>query len=651
MRQVIVNILQEALSAAVCSGELALSYTPESALERPRDEAHGDWASSIALRLAKELRLSPRAVATIIVSHIAPSTKDELFEAVEVAGAGFINFKLAPVALHRLLRAAFEQDKDFARLQLGVGQAVNVEFVSANPTGPLHVGHGRWAALGNAICNILEHCGWRVTREFYINDAGRQMELFAESVAARYLTLCGRPTNPPPDGYAGTYIEDLAGDLYAQEGTRWLDITAAQRNREIGEEAYARTLANIQAVCAQLGVRFDVWFSERSLYAPEARTGLSAIEMMLQKLAQDNYLYQKDGATWFRSTDFFDDKDRVMVKSSGEYTYFAPDSAYHLSKFMRLTAPPENGDGSAVSAVSDGSAGSAVSAVSDGSDGLSSTSPPLPNTILTKNDEPASALPPSNELIAPPFPSSDTIPEERGGATAPASPDVPFDYLVDIWGADHHGYIPRMQAACAALGFEGRLTVVLGQLVNLFRNGKPVRMSKRSGELVTLEELVDEVGADATKYLMLARSADQPLDFDIEVAKRHDTSNPVYYVQYAHARICSLRKKAADRGLDVALLPSAQLALLVHESELALIRHLGRLGDTLERCARDLAPQRLVRYNEELAASFHRFYTECVVLDPANQELSLARLYLSETVRQVLALSLSLLGVRAPERM
>ncbi|MDR1358827.1 MAG: arginine--tRNA ligase [Coriobacteriales bacterium] len=592
MRNLVESHISQALERAAAAGDLNLAYTPESAVERPRDPAHGDWASTIALKLAKELGRSPRDIAQIIVNHLA---EDAAFARVEVAGPGFINLTLSSTALIGILRTAYEQNGEYARVDLGEHRTVNVEFISANPTGPLHVGHGRWAALGNALCKVLEHAGWQVVREFYVNDAGSQMDKFGESVAVRYLQELGQDTTMPEDGYHGVYVKDIARALVQEYGNRWAELTPAERNAELREEGYKRMLANQQEVCARLGVYFDVWFSERTLYEPlvapsiESATAsaqapdTSPIALMLDKLRQGDYLYEEDGATWFRSTAFFDDKDRVLIKSDGSYTYFAPDTAYHWDKFER----------------------------------------------------------PATEA------------DPQGGS----------EFLIDIWGADHHGYIPRMQAAVAALGHEGKLTVVLGQLVNLFRSGQPVRMSKRTGEMISFEELVDEVGADATKYLMLSRSSDQPIDFDIEVAKAQDASNPVYYVQYAHARICSVLRKAQESGLGVeagvgeapdAVLPgnveTSTLMLLTEDAERDLIRCIGQLPDLVEQCARDLAPFKLTHYAEELAGRFHRFYAECSIVSE-DRELSFARLYLSEATRRVLALVLGLLGVSAPERM
>jgi arginyl-tRNA synthetase len=443
MRHTIETVVKEALEAAVNNGELALTYLPELAVERPRDPSHGDWATTIALRLAKEIGRNPRDIAEIIAAHIEQS---ESIASVEVAGPGFINLRLSNAALQAIIRNAYEQGTDFGRADVGEGRTINIEFISANPTGPMHVGHGRWAALGNAMCNVCEHAGWQVTREFYVNDAGNQMDVFGHSVALRYLELLGEKITMPENSYGGSYVRDIAQQILDDEGDVWLTATEESRDEHFRARGYALMLEHMQQLLERIGVPFHVWFSERSLYEIGER-GTSAVEDMLAVLETKGYLYEKDGATWFRTTDFSDDKDRVLIKADGSYTYFAPDIAYHLDKF------------------------------------------------------------------------------NRG-----------HEFLVNIWGADHHGYIPRMQSACEALGRGGKLEIVLGQLVNLFRNGELVRMSKRTGEMVSFEELIDEVGADATKYLMLSRSSDQPLDFDIEVAKKQDASNPVYYVQYAHAQ-------------------------------------------------------------------------------------------------------------------
>ncbi len=571
MRETVTQLVSEAISGAIADGAISLACTPPVEIERPRDHSHGDWATSVALRCSKEAGMPPRDIAALIAERIAGHAD---IASVEVAGPGFINLKLSASALQRVLRDAREADADYARSSAGGGRSVQVEFVSANPVGPMHVGHGRWAALGDSIARVLEHAGWRVEREFYINDAGVQMDTFGASVAARYLELLSRDVEFPEDGYRGAYIAEIAAEVLAAEGAGLAELPLDElrvRCREIG---YALVLENhLKRVLHEMGVDFDVWFSERTLHA-RREDGRTEIEDAIERLTERGHIFELDGALWFRSTAFGDDKDRVLRKSDGEYTYFAADIAYHWDKF-----------------------------------------------------------------------------DVRG-----------FDRVINIWGADHHGYVARMKAAVAALGHEGRLDVVIGQLVNLYRNGEAVRMSKRTGEMVTFEELLGEVGADAARYWFLRRSTDQQVDFDIEIARQSSADNPVYYVQYAHARICSiLRKAAAETGVeaDVAvdeIAPqlvdgSADLSPLVTDEEFALMRRIGELADVVEIAARDLAPHRLAHYAEDLAASFHQFYTRCRVVDPAEPELTAARLYAVDATRRVLRCVLRLLGVSAPERM
>jgi len=557
MQHYIESLIVHVLDELVVSGEFAPVETPEGFVERVRDRSYGDWACTIAMKLAKPLQKNPREIAEAIAARIAT---DENIAAVDVAGPGFINLTLSEKALWSEIITARQKGADFAKSDAGANQKINVEFISANPTGPMHVGHGRWAALGNALCNLLAHTGWRVTREFYINDAGHQMDVFGNSVVLRYLELVGEQITIPEEFYGGSYITDIAQSIYDQDGDSWQNADHEARLEHFREYAYQMMLGEIKALCARLDVHFDVWFSERTLYQPD-ESGKSPTERMLEKLKANGYLYEDEGATWFKSTAFGDDKNRVLIKTDGSYTYVCPDIAYHLDKMERA----ENGS----------------------------------------------------------------------------------EYLIDIWGADHHGYVARMQAAMAACGHPGNPRVLLGQLVNLFRDGEAVRMSKRTGEMVTFAELVDEVGADATKYLMLGRSSDQPIDFDIEAAKRADASNPVYYVQYAHARICSLIRKAADEGLTP---DESAINLLTDSSELELARNFSRLAEVIDAAVRDLAPNRLTTYAEELAAAFHSFYTRCPVINE-NRELAAARLYLADATRNVLALVLQLLGVSAPERM
>ena len=568
MRATIEHIVSNAVQSAINAGQLALDAVPDAptiaaAVERPRDPQNGDWATTIALRLAGQAQANPRQIAQVIAAHMQHNPN---VASVDIAGPGFINLRLSNAALQQVIRNARTQGPDFGRVDVGAGRTLNIEFISANPTGPMHVGHGRWAALGNALANLCAYTGWQVTREFYVNDAGHQMEVFGQSIALRYQELLGIPFTPPEEFYGGTYIIDLAQQILTEEGNTWLSATPQSRTQHFQQRGYTLMLQHMQDLCTRINVPFNTWFSELTLYQPNPTTGLNAVQSLLNTLSQKDLLYDKDGATWLKTSSYSDEKDRVLVKSDGSYTYFAPDIAYHLSKF------------------------------------------------------------------------------DRGS-----------EYLINIWGADHHGYIPRMQSAIEALGHAGKLTVVLGQLVNLYRNGEAVRMSKRTGEMITFEELVDEVGADATKYLMLARSTDQPIDFDIEVAKKQDNSNPVYYVQYAHARICSLFKKAQElTGKSnpelMEELKGADLALLVDPSELELARMFSQLSEVIEAASRELAPSKLTRFAEDTARQLHSFYTRCQVIGN-DWELTKARLYLSDATRNVLALLLTLLGVTAPERM
>lgn len=568
MRNAISALVESALKSAVDAGELILDELPDPALERPRDPSHGDWATAVALRSAKAAGLPPREVAAVVAAHLQEHPD---IAQVEIAGPGFINLRLSPVALQRVLVTAREADRAFGSSEIGVGKRVQVEFVSANPVGPMHVGHGRWAALGDAMARVLAHTGWEVEREFYVNDAGVQMDLFAASVSARYLEFCGSDAEFPENGYRGAYITDIAREIFEAEGTCWRDAGADAREGYFREKAYAQVLEHLKRVLHDFGVDFDVWYSERTLHAPGADGGSSAIENAIATLTDRGYIYESEGAVWFRSTDFGDDKDRVLLKADGSYTYFAADIAYHKDKF------------------------------------------------------------------------------DRG-----------FDRVINIWGADHHGYVARMQAACSALGHEGRLDIVIGQLVNLFRDGEAVRMSKRTGEMVTFEELVGEVGADAARYWFLRRSTDQQVDFDIAVAKQQSADNPVYYVQYAHARICSILRKAAgddaphdsiDGLADAAVRGDTDLTPLVAEAELTLMRKLDEFPEVVEIASRELSPHKLTRYAEDLAATFHQFYTQCRVVDPEEPELSAARLYAVDATRRALRCVLALLGVSAPEAM
>lgn len=569
IRESLESVLYQALKAAVEAGELPLNEIPQPSLERPREEGHGDWACTIAMRLAKAAHMNPRAIAQAIVDHLP---ENNLVESFEIAGPGFINLTLTNASFQAVVSEARQQGSDFGKSELSEPCKVNLEYVSANPTGPMHVGHGRWAALGDAIARVMRHAGYSVDEEFYINDQGNQMNVFGNSVVVRYQQLLGQDVEMPEACYGGAYIKDIAQAIIDADGDKWLDANEDERLVAFREHGYAMMLDSVKDTLSTFGNNFDTWFSERSLFVAD-ENGETKQQRAFDVMNEKGLLFEAEGATFFRSTDYGDDKDRVLVKANGDLTYFMSDVAYHYDKM------------------------------------------------------------------------------QRG-----------YDHLIDIWGADHHGYIQRCKAMMAAWGYPDALEVVLGQLVNLLRDGEPVRMSKRTGEMVTFQELIDEVGVDATRYLMLSKSADQAIDFDIEVAKKQDSSNPVYYVQYAHARICSILRKAGEaRGMNVESagieeivaelgLDDIDLSPLAHESELALMRKMADFSDLVAGAARDRAPFRLTHYAQELAGLFHSFYGNCHVLGE-EESVEKARLALVDSTRIVLALSLDLLGVSAPERM
>lgn len=569
IRESLESVLYQALKAAVEAGELPLNEIPQPSLERPREEGHGDWACTIAMRLAKAAHMNPRAIAQAIVDHLP---ENNLVESFEIAGPGFINLTLTNASFQAVVSEARQQGSDFGKSELSEPCKVNLEYVSANPTGPMHVGHGRWAALGDAIARVMRHAGYSVDEEFYINDQGNQMNVFGNSVVVRYQQLLGQDVEMPEACYGGAYIKDIAQAIIDADGDKWLDANEDERLVAFRERGYAMMLDSVKDTLSTFGNNFDTWFSERSLFVAD-ENGETKQQRAFDVMNEKGLLFEAEGATFFRSTDYGDDKDRVLVKANGDLTYFMSDVAYHYDKM------------------------------------------------------------------------------QRG-----------YDHLIDIWGADHHGYIQRCKAMMAAWGYPDALEVVLGQLVNLLRDGEPIRMSKRTGEMVTFQELIDEVGVDATRYLMLSKSADQAIDFDIEVAKKQDSSNPVYYVQYAHARICSILRKAGEaRGMNVESagieeivaelgLDDIDLSPLAHESELALMRKMADFSDLVAGAARDRAPFRLTHYAQELAGLFHSFYGNCHVLGE-EESVEKARLALVDSTRIVLALSLDLLGVSAPERM
>jgi arginyl-tRNA synthetase len=553
VREALVAALGEAAASAASGLGLDPSAIPEAELERPRQKEHGDWATNLALVLAPKAGKPPRAVAEAIVAAF-PQTN--VVEGLEVAGPGFINIRLRPVWLHDVLRDILQRGPAYGRRETPRGKRVQVEFVSANPTGPLHVGHARNTVLGDAIASILEADGYEVEREYYWNDTGTQMDLLGESVEARYLTRFGVETPVPEGGYQGEYVDDVAAQIADAEGDRLVSEPEDVRRAWFIEEGRRRMIAWIRATLDRFGVRFDTWFSEATLEED------GAIEESVKLLREAGAAYDAEGAVWFRSTAFGDDKDRVLIRGTGAPTYFAKDVAYFRNKFARG-----------------------------------------------------------------------------------------FDRLVYVWGADHHGDVTRMRGAARALGYDpDAMEFVLYQFVSLFRAGQPVKMSKRAGDLITLDELLDEVGPDAARYTLLSRSSDSAIDFDIEVVTRQSMDNPVYYVQYAHARIASLLRVAAERGVELPPWRDVDLDVLVEPAELDLLRELSEFPETVAGAAAGLTPHRLAPFIESVGAAFHRFYNECRVIgdDPG---MTHARLWLSAAAKQVIGTALALLGVHAPESM
>jgi len=522
-------------------------------LERPRQAEHGDWATNVALVLAKAAKAPPRKVAEAMVAHLETPG---WVAGVEVAGPGFVNVRLAPAWFADLVRRAVAAGDGFGRAAIGEGRKVQVEFISANPTGPLHVGNARGAALGDSLARLLDSGGFEVEREYYFNDAGRQIELLGQSVEAAYLSLLGRSVEPPEEGYKGDYIGELAKALEAERGDSLTGLDAATRRELITDWSYRQMLVSIRDTLERFGVHFDVWFSERTLHES------GAILTTIEELRRLEVVDDRDGAVFLRTSAFGDDKDRPLVRSNGVPTYFGADAAYMRDKF------------------------------------------------------------------------------QRG-----------FDTVIYVWGADHHGYGPRMRAIARALGHgDEAIEFLVFQFVHLLRGGEPVRMSKRSGDFITFDELIEEVGKDAARYTMLRYSPDAAIDLDIEVVTRQSMDNPVYYVQYAHARISSVLRQGQERGFAPVPVEQADLELLVHPMEAALLRQLAALEELIAVAVRQRAPHRLTRYAEDLAAEFHRFYGECRVLTD-DLALSSARWWLCVATRQALANTLGLIGVDAPERM
>jgi arginyl-tRNA synthetase len=556
MKQETIEIIQNALESL--NSHWKLNNMPDIEVEVPRNEAMGDFATTVAMRLAKTLKQAPRKIAEEIVDRIKEQQGD-IFEEINIAGPGFINFRFTMDFFQNSLAKLLKDGHSSLRTDIGKGSKIQVEFVSANPTGPLHIGHGRGAAVGNALCNILKAAGFEVEREFYINDAGLQVRLLGLSVFARYQQLSGNDVPFPEDGYKGDYIEDIAREIYNREGDKYLKRPFEECEEFFTGRAYRKMLANIAEDLKDFGVIFDNWQSEKELHKREKVKGA------LNELRSKGLIYEKDGATWFCSSRFEDDKDRVVKKQDGEYTYFASDICYHKEKL------------------------------------------------------------------------------DRG-----------FDEIIDIWGADHHGYVPRIRSVLEAFDLpKEKFRVLLIQMVSLLRHGEPVQMSKRSGEFITLREVIDEVGTDITRFIFLTRRADSHLDFDIDVAKEQSSENPVFYVQYAFARISSLFRQATERriqGVEDSGIQAFDLSLLKEPDDLSVIKKLLQYPMVFEGAALSCEPHRLTYYLQELAGEFHTYYyNHRIISDDA--ELTPARLCLCKGVQIVLEEGLKILGVSAPERM
>jgi arginyl-tRNA synthetase len=548
------NKLKEEIAAAVIKADLATEeQLPDVILEIPKEKVNGDYSTNTAMRLAKVAKKAPKMIAEELVAHFDKASAS--IEKIEIAGPGFINFYMNNSYLTDLIPTIIDAGDTYGETTVGNHQKVQVEFVSANPTGDLHLGHARGAAVGDSLCNILAKAGYDVSREYYINDAGNQINNLARSVEARYFQALGMDKPMPEDGYHGEDIIGIGKQLAEEFGDKFVGMDEKERFDQFREYGMKFEMAKLKKDLEDFRVPFDVWFSETSLYQN------GKIDAALAALMKNGYIYEQDGATWFRSTDFGDDKDRVLIKQDGSYTYLTPDIAYHRDKL------------------------------------------------------------------------------ERG-----------FEKLINVWGADHHGYIPRMKAAIQALGYDAdTLEVEIIQLVHLFKNGEKMKMSKRTGKAVTMRDLVDEVGLDATRYFFAMRSADTHLDFDLDLAVSQSNENPVYYAQYAHARICSILRQAEEQNLTYK--GQADFTYIHSEKEFDLLKKLGEFPQAIAEAAEKRMPHRITNYIYELASAFHSFYNAEKVLDPEQVEKTTARLTLIKTVQITLKNALSLIGVSAPEKM
>jgi arginyl-tRNA synthetase len=554
MKKKIAGLIEKSISACVAAGLMAESDLPYIEMEVPANPDHGDFSSNAAMILASRAKQNPRRLAQAIRDHLHDT--EGILEKTEIAGPGFLNFFVKDSFWRQSLSDILNSKENYGRLNLGGGRKVQVEFVSANPTGPLHIGHARGAVVGDVLAALLRVAGYHVSREYYINDAGSQMDNLGKSVLYRYRELFGEKTDFPESCYHGGYITEIAREIAQLEADIYLEKNEKDAIAYFNSVASEVIMEGIKKDLRDFGVTFDSYFSEKELYRE------NGVNDLLTSLREKGFIYSDGGTLWFKTTDYGDEKDRVVIRQNGEPTYFAADIAYHQNKFSRG-----------------------------------------------------------------------------------------FETLIDIWGADHHGYIPRLQAAIQALGHDKNdLKIILVQLVNLLRAGQPVAMSTRAGEFVTLREVLDEVGKDAARYNFLMRRSDSHLDFDLEVAKKQSNENPVYYVQYAHARICSILRLAAEKGMAKPSCENCDLSLLSGPEEKTLMKMMAAYPDMLEGAAKSLEVHRITFYLNELAAVFHSYYNKArVVTDDA--PLSAARLVLVEALRVVFKNALKILGVGAPEKM
>ena len=550
----ITELIQQAIRKAQRKGELSSFTIPEIPLEHPKQAEHGDYATPVCLQLANLARTAPIEIANVVVKYL-PET--DYLGQIEIAHPGYINFTLDDAWLAQQVETILAAGDDYSSIDIGSGRKVQVEYVSANPTGPLTIGAGRNATIGDTLANVLSAAGYEVQREYYVNDRGSQMELFNQTLYARYAQALGCDEPIPEQGYRGTYMVEMGREIAEEMGDKFLQMPRADAVAAIGEIGLEKLLQGIEEDLAMMGIRYDNWFSEQSLYDD------GYFDRIMTLLRQSGHVVEREGAVWFTATELGGDKDEVIIRSDGEPGYFASDIAYHYNKFI-----------------------------------------------------------------------------VRG-----------FDWVIDVWGADHQGHVPRMKAMMRALELDPeRLTLLIYQLVTLRRGGEVVRLSKRTGDIITLREVIEDVGPDAVRFFLLARAADSQMDFDLDLAVEQSAENPVYYVQYGHARIASILRYARERVPDFA---DGDVSLLRHPAELALIRQMLLLPEVVEQAAENLAPHHLTYYAQDLASTFHSFYKECRVVsaDPADAELNKARLKLVSAAKIVLAKTLRLMGMSAPERM